>query len=189
LQEKFALKKGIQIVLGDFFEHDGQYDLIIEQTFFCALPPLMRQRYVWKMHQLLAEKAILAGLLFNRTFEKGPPFGGSSTEYEQLFNHAFYQNQLALCENSVAPRAGTELWFDFRKNMAVTVSLYRINGITCSDCSKTVLQKIKELARVKSVSLNTSYTDLLLVSDSEISIELLQQQIAFDIKYSIEIIK
>jgi SAM-dependent methyltransferase len=189
LREKFALKKGIQIVLGDFFEHDGQYDLIIEQTFFCALPPLMRQRYVWKMHQLLAEKAILAGLLFNRTFEKGPPFGGSSTEYEQLFNHAFYQNQLALCENSVAPRAGTELWFDFRKNMAVTVSLYRINGITCSDCSKTVLQKIKELARVKSVSLNTSYTDLLLVSDSEISIELLQQQIAFDIKYSIEIIK
>jgi SAM-dependent methyltransferase len=189
LKDKYRGKLEIKILLGDFFEHQGAYDVIIEQTFFCALPPSMRQQYVWKMHQLLAENAILVGLLFNRTFEKGPPFGGTSTEYEQLFNHAFYQNQLALCENSVAPRAGTELWFDFRKNMAVTVSLYRINGITCSDCSKTVIQKIKELARVKSVSLNTSYTDLLLVSDSEISIELLQQQMAFDIKYSIEIIK
>jgi hypothetical protein len=30
------------VLLGDF-NHKGEYDLIIEQTFFCALPPVMRQ--------------------------------------------------------------------------------------------------------------------------------------------------
>lgn len=186
LQDKFEGKSGIQIVLGDFFEHLGAYDLIIEQTFFCALPPSLRQRYVWKMHQLLSEKALLVGLLFNRTFEKSPPFGGSLSEYEQLFQHSFLQQHLAICNNSVTPRAGTELWFEFEKNTDVSVGLYHIDGITCADCSYTILQKIKELAGVKNVSLNTSNTDLLLVSDSEIPIELLQQQIAFEAKYSIE---
>jgi len=28
-----------QFICSDFFEHEGQYDLIIEQTFFCALDP------------------------------------------------------------------------------------------------------------------------------------------------------
>ena len=28
-----------QLILEDFFDHRGQYDLIIEQTFFCALLP------------------------------------------------------------------------------------------------------------------------------------------------------
>jgi hypothetical protein len=27
-------------------------------------------------------KTVLAGLFFNRTFEAGPPFGGSQKEYE-----------------------------------------------------------------------------------------------------------
>jgi methyl halide transferase len=189
LKDKYRGKLEIKILLGDFFEHQGAYDVIIEQTFFCALPPSMRQQYVWKMHQLLAENAILVGLLFNRTFEKGPPFGGNATEYEQLFNHAFYQKQLAICKNSEAPRAGTELWFEFEKNIGVSVNLYRIHGITCSDCAQTVMQKINEMVGVNNISLNTSNSDLLLVSDAEIPIELLQQQIAFDIKYSIEKIK
>jgi SAM-dependent methyltransferase len=49
LKQKFANNKNIIVVLGDFFEHQGNYDYIIEQTFFCALPPPMRQKYTWKM--------------------------------------------------------------------------------------------------------------------------------------------
>lgn len=37
LREKFAAKP-INIILGDFFAHDGRYDIVLEQTFFCALP-------------------------------------------------------------------------------------------------------------------------------------------------------
>ena len=37
----------------NFFNHTGQYDLIIEQTFFCALKPDLRINYVKKMAELL----------------------------------------------------------------------------------------------------------------------------------------
>jgi len=62
LKTKFKDNPNINILLGDFFEHQGMYDVILEQTFFCALPPTMRQKYVWKMHQLLANKGKITGL-------------------------------------------------------------------------------------------------------------------------------
>ncbi len=115
LQKKFQNNPNIKIVLGDFFEHQGEYDLIIEQTFFCALPPTMRENYVSKMHQLLSDKGKLVGLLFNKSFESGPPFGGSKTEYEQLFNDYFNFLQMDLCQNSIKPRANSELFIEFQK--------------------------------------------------------------------------
>nr|WP_315203256.1 methyltransferase domain-containing protein [uncultured Flavobacterium sp.] len=115
LKTKFQNNHNINIVLGDFFEHQGKYELIIEQTFFCALPPEMRLKYVSKMHQLLAKEGKIVGLLFNRTFESGPPFGGSQEEYEMLFKNAFNFLKMEVCQNSVSPRAGTELWIEFQK--------------------------------------------------------------------------
>jgi hypothetical protein len=35
LQTKFGDNPNIKVICGDFFEHQGQYDLIIEQTFLC----------------------------------------------------------------------------------------------------------------------------------------------------------
>ena len=67
------------LVHADFYDHQGQYDLILEQTFFCALSPgpENRQRYAKKMHELLKPGGKLVGLLFNFAFEKdkGPPHG------------------------------------------------------------------------------------------------------------------
>jgi methyl halide transferase len=115
LQEKFKNNPNIKIVLGDFFEHQGEYDLIIEQTFFCALLPTMRENYVRKMHQLLSVNGKLVGLLFNKTFEAGPPFGGSQSEYNQLFKKHFVFLQMDLCHNSIKPRANSELFIEFQK--------------------------------------------------------------------------
>ena len=39
LQEKFQNNSNLKIILGDFFEHQGEYDLIIEQTFFVPCHP------------------------------------------------------------------------------------------------------------------------------------------------------
>lgn len=115
LQVKFKNNYNITILLGDFFEHQGKYDLILEQTFFCALPPTMREKYAKKMHLLLAEKGLLVGLLFNKTFDVGPPFGGSQAEYEKIFDPHFEFLQMDLCQNSIAPRAKSELFVEFRK--------------------------------------------------------------------------
>ena len=74
-----------QILHGDFFEHEKSYDLIVEQTFFCAINPELREKYVLKC-KLLNPKGQLLGVLFNRKFEGGPPFGGNVEHYEKLFN-------------------------------------------------------------------------------------------------------
>ncbi len=44
-----------QLIKSDFFKLDGTYDLILEQTFFCALAPELREKYVSKMHSLLSK--------------------------------------------------------------------------------------------------------------------------------------
>ena len=126
LQQKFATNNNIKIVLGDFFKHQGSYDLIIEQTFFCALPPTMRQEYVAKMHDLLAKNGKLAGVLFNRTFTAGPPFGGSQEEYKMLFKDAFEVLSMDVSNNSIAPRANTELFIELKKMDDTNVNLYNL---------------------------------------------------------------
>lgn len=113
LSKKFADQSGKQltIITGDFFELQAQYDLIIEQTFFCALQPSQRGDYVKKMHELLKPGGKLVGVLFDRAFEGGPPFGGSKAEYEPLFGSTFSLRTMEPCYNSIKPRAGTELFF------------------------------------------------------------------------------
>ncbi|MBC9930696.1 methyltransferase domain-containing protein [Chitinophaga qingshengii] len=104
----------LQIVEGDFFKHQGSYDLVLEQTFFCALPPLLRQDYVTHMHTLIRPGGHLAGVLFNRDFaQDGPPFGGSEAEYRELFTPLFEIKTLAPCYNSHPARQGSELFINF----------------------------------------------------------------------------
>lgn len=105
-----------RFILGDFFAHEGQYDIIIEQTFFCALDPALRSEYVTKMHSLLKPGGILAGLLFNFPLtHEGPPFGGSTDEYNTLFGKLFHIKTLQIAQNSIKPRQDRELFFIFEK--------------------------------------------------------------------------
>lgn len=189
LQTKFGANKNITIILGDFFEHLGVYNLIIEQTFFCALPPRMRQKYVWKMHQLLSEHGLLVGLLFNRDFEVSPPFGGSLKEYKQLFHNSFIFNKLSTATNSVAARAGNELFIEFRKNNFTQVNLYHFEGITCSGCKNTVTEKFLEIDDALTVSMNTDFSEVLIVTKKEIKIKKLQELISYDENYKISKVK
>ncbi|WP_010520011.1 methyltransferase domain-containing protein [Croceivirga radicis] len=102
---------------GNFFDLDKKdYDLILEQTFFCALNPKLRSKYVLKMYDLLNDRGKLVGLFFNVEFEKdGPPFGGSKIEYELLFKDFFDLRVLETAYNSISPRANKELFFIFEK--------------------------------------------------------------------------
>lgn len=105
-----------QLIVSDFFEHEGSYDLIIEQTFFCALEPELRAKYVEKMLSLLSSKGKLIGLLFQFPLtEVGPPFGGSKEEYLKLFSSDFEIKTIETAHNSIKPRLGNELFFIFTK--------------------------------------------------------------------------
>lgn len=109
-----TLKK--HLICDDFFNHTETYDLIIEQTFFCALQPNLRENYVAKMFDLLSEEGKIAGLLFNFPLtEAGPPFGGNNEEYVNLFSEKFTLKTLEPAYNSIKPRANKELFFTFEK--------------------------------------------------------------------------
>ena len=101
----------------DFFDLQGTYDLILEQTFFCAFPPSLRQQYANKAYDLLNFKGKIAGVLFNTPFQKdGPPFGGEKEEYLTYFSKLFNIETFEPCYNSILPRDGNELFFIFKKN-------------------------------------------------------------------------
>lgn len=112
LRENLAPYTGenLKIICADFFEISGSYDLIIEQTFFCAIDPALREKYAGKMHALLKPGGKLAGVLFNRSFEGGPPFGGNMAEYEEIFSGKFDIQAMQPCYNSISARADTELF-------------------------------------------------------------------------------
>ncbi len=113
MKKNLADYQQVTVIEGDFFAHTGKYDLILEQTFFCALNPDLRTKYVQKMSELLTENGKLVGLLFGVQFPKNPPFGGSREEYLDLFLEKFDIKILEPCYNSVKPREGNELFFVF----------------------------------------------------------------------------
>ncbi len=95
----------------DFFQHEGKYDLILEQTFFCALDPSHRTDYAIKMKSLLKPGGKLVGVWFDRAFDfHGPPFGGKAEEYRKLFEKYFDVKTFEACYNSIPERLGSELF-------------------------------------------------------------------------------
>lgn len=100
----------------DFFLLEGKYDLILEQTFFCALHPSQRTDYVNKMSGLLHEGGKLVGVLFDLPLnDNQPPFGGNQEIYKSLFETNFVIHKMEKCNNSILPRAGNELFFQLIK--------------------------------------------------------------------------
>ncbi|WP_196888817.1 methyltransferase domain-containing protein [Aureivirga sp. CE67] len=100
------------MIHSDLFHFENSFDLILEQTFFCALSPTLREKYVEKMYSLLKPKGKLVGLLFN-TFEENtnPPFGGNKNIYKLLFEKHFHLETMEVCYNSITPRHEKELFF------------------------------------------------------------------------------
>ena len=100
----------------DFFNLQEQYDLIIEQTFFCVLHPGQRKAYVAKLLELLTPGGKLAGVLFDDPlFTSHPPYGGNMDEYRRYFFPFFEELVFERCFNSIPPRANREIFMLVRK--------------------------------------------------------------------------
>lgn len=100
----------------DFFALEETFDLILEQTFFCALNPSLRKKYVEKMASLLKPEGRLVGLLFNIPLNiDKPPFGGEEAEYRLLFAANFKIDKMETAYNSIPSRHGNELFINLSK--------------------------------------------------------------------------
>jgi thiopurine S-methyltransferase len=98
----------------DFFKlKDRGFDLIVEQTFFCAIHPSLRRNYFLKMKELLKPGGHLVGVLFDdKLNDRNPPFGGNKEEYRDYFKDIFAVKVFESCYNSIKPRAGRELFIN-----------------------------------------------------------------------------
>lgn len=116
VRQKLPASMREQVIHGDFFEHSGQYDLIFEQTFFCALDPSLRSQYITHMHSLLSDGGCIVGVMFNiPLYDDHPPFGGSEALYRELFSTLFDIEIMEEAHNSIPSRLGNELFVRFRK--------------------------------------------------------------------------
>jgi len=121
-----ALKKRVsefpdsQLLQEDFFRHTGQYDLILEQTFFCSFEPSVenRRNYAKKMHALLKPNGKLVGVWFKHPLIEGAkrPYGGTRAEYLEYFEDSYEVVVFEDCYNSIKPRMGNELFGIFKKS-------------------------------------------------------------------------
>ena len=104
------------IIQENFFDHHGQYNLIIEHTFLTSFPKNIREKYAVKMHELLTTKGKFVGIIFNHEFGKEfPPYGGTPEEYESLFKPYFNFKVFEVCYNSIKPRQNREHFFILTK--------------------------------------------------------------------------
>ncbi|HEX8504213.1 MAG TPA: methyltransferase domain-containing protein [Hymenobacter sp.] len=107
------------LLLADFFALPNvpPYDLIVEQTFFCALDPALRPAYARQCAHLLRPGGTLMGLLFDTDFGpvQEPPFGGTKEEYHAYFAPYFEFRHFETATNSLKPRQGRELFICLKK--------------------------------------------------------------------------
>lgn len=119
-KERMANFPENKIINTDFFELTGQFDLIIEQTFFCAIVPSLRSEYAKKVAGLLKPTGKLVGLMFDVPLNTDhPPYGGSCEDYREYFRLFFDIEIMDSSYNSIESRIGKEIFIKMIKKKGV----------------------------------------------------------------------
>ncbi len=118
---KNALKKRNlegRILHQDFFSldesHEGVYDLVLEQTFFCAISPKQRRDYVLNVSRILKPGGILVGLFYHTDEQGGPPYNTTREDIEMHFSKNFEIQELDKTSLSAEQRKDKE-WLGILK--------------------------------------------------------------------------
>jgi SAM-dependent methyltransferase len=108
-----------KFVQGDFFQPPsawrGGFDWMFEHTFFCAIHPTLRDRYVEQMAGYLRDGGHLLGVFYMiPPEEEGPPFGTTREELLRRFGGRFELVRERV-PRSYPNRTGMELLMLWRK--------------------------------------------------------------------------
>lgn len=103
----------------DFFALPGQYDVVYERAFLCALPRSLGSRWAQKMQALIVPGGELAGFFYFGRSEKGPPFGIEPHALRALLEGAFAleEDRSVDARQSIPAFAGKERWQVWRRKL------------------------------------------------------------------------
>jgi SAM-dependent methyltransferase len=109
----------LKFVTADAFhfakEQRGQFDVIFEHTFYCAIDPARRSEVLRSWRSLLADGGHLLGIFFILDRVGGPPYGASEWELRELLKNDFEFLYWTRWKTSIESRLGRELVIYARK--------------------------------------------------------------------------
>ena len=103
---------GDRVLEADFFKWQAVHpiELVYERAFLCALPRVMWPQVAARWAELLAPGTLLAGFFFFDEVVKGPPFGISAQELNELMTPHFVCLEDAAVADSIPVFQGKERW-------------------------------------------------------------------------------
>ncbi|WP_312550475.1 methyltransferase domain-containing protein [Massilia sp.] len=106
-----------RVVEADFFTYapPRPLELIYEQAFLCAMPPVLWPRLAARWAELLPSGGLLAGFFFFGESPKGPPFGIARAALDALLLPHFECVEDEPVEDSLPVFAGKERWMEWRR--------------------------------------------------------------------------
>lgn len=87
----------------------GEFDIVFEHTFFCAIDPDRRRELVTAWRSLLHDQGHLLAIFFVLDRTGGPPFGASEWEIRERLRHGFDFRYWTRWKTSIEGRQGKEL--------------------------------------------------------------------------------
>lgn len=91
------------------------FDLVIEHTCYCAIPPEQRNELIKVYRRVLHEEGKLMGVFFTMEKRSGPPFGATEWEIRKRTQDHFQYLFWGRLRNSIPNRLGRELFVLARK--------------------------------------------------------------------------
>lgn len=103
----------------DFFELEGEFDLVYERAFLCALPRARWPDWARRMAELVRPGGELAGFFYLDDNQRGPPFGASRARLHELLGERF---ELTADEpvppgKSIPVFQGKEIWQVWKRRL------------------------------------------------------------------------
>jgi len=127
IQNQASVKSiSINTICKDFFNLDKAYnnyfDVIVEYTFFCAIPINKRTDYIKKIYNLLNSNGIFVAILLpiNKPLsEGGPPYGVNINKTISDFKEYFNIIEIDKSPISITPRKDNEVFVILSKKQCL----------------------------------------------------------------------
>lgn len=118
-QEKYKHLSNLHFFQENIFnlpqEWNHSFDLVVEHTCFCAIPPNQRKNLVKIWRRMLHEEGQIMAVFFSMLKRAGPPYGSSEAELRALMIKEFQFLFWGRWRKSVTSRQGKELFILAKK--------------------------------------------------------------------------